>query len=85
MDIESNVFQNVSGSLFSAHEASIGGAVFSTNIRGEEMVIDACVFEENKAIDGGALYLNSFGETDTVTASFFRGNVAGESSASRGI
>lgn len=85
MNIESIVLKNVSGSLFSANEASIGGAVFSSDTREDEMVFGACVFEENRATDGGALYLNAFGDVDIVTASYFRGNVAGESSASCGI
>lgn len=72
---ENSSHLQVTGASFQSNEAEFGGAVFIDYFSNTESDFKACVFEGNKATDGGAVYSGA----DISIASVFRHNVAGRS------
>ena len=68
----------VNYSRFKSNEGSLGGAAYIVAAEDKQTIFSECVFENNEAGDGGAVYLNTGPGVDIFTASVFRNNFAGE-------
>ena len=64
--------------MLMSNKASLGGAVYIAAVDDKQTVFRECVFENNAAADGGAVYLYTGPGVDIFTASVFRNNFAGE-------
>ena len=71
---------DLSGSNFISNQAEFGGAVSLTSTKEETREFGECYFEENRATDGGALYLYTGAGTAAVKDSDFVKNHASEMS-----
>ncbi|CAM9637001.1 unnamed protein product, partial [Laminaria digitata] len=62
--------------LFKSNEASLGGAVYVLALLEKQTSFSGCVFEGNRAEDGGAVYFYTGPGIDIFTESVFRNNFA---------
>ncbi|CAM9631089.1 unnamed protein product, partial [Laminaria digitata] len=67
---------NMSGLSFTLNTAELGGAISLGAPERNNRVYDNCTFSDNRASDGGAMYLFGGSGVDVVTASVFRHNHA---------
>lgn len=67
------------GVLFVSNTADIGGAIALTSTGEEPTQFEACTFDSNSAVDGGALYMSTNEGMDVVRNCTFYGNHAGKS------
>lgn len=68
----------VTGATFTRNEASFGGAVALASSVEKQRNFVGCMFQENRADDGGALYFYSSAGQEAVYNSVFRENHAGK-------
>lgn len=64
---------------FSSNTATLGGAIALGSPENNDRVYDQCTFIDNKALDGGAMYLFGDAGVDIINSSVFRGNHASKS------
>lgn len=69
----------IKGVPFESNDAKLGGAIFVVFTEDILTEFSVCVFEGNKASDGGAVYLATGSGVDGFAASGFRDNFAGNS------
>lgn len=83
MNLEESDLLYVSFITFEWNKAQIGGAIYTAHVDYQLSEVRACIFHENTAVDGGALYFQSPQGLDAVTSSFFLENFAGTSSVDK--
>lgn len=70
----------ISNVIFAANTAKNGGAIsVDSTTHNDRRVYENCMFEDNMATDGGAVYLFGGAGLDYVTSSIFRNNFASKS------
>lgn len=62
--------------MFTANDAQLGGAIALTSFDSSDRTYDKCVFADNTAEDGGAIYMYGVSGSEFVTGSVFRDNYA---------
>lgn len=70
---------DVDGAIFKSNKANRGGAAGVETAQNINHVFSECFFEDNEALDGGAVYLHQGPGVHIVNASVFRGNYARKS------
>lgn len=83
MSIEGIESLDIVGAEFWRNEAVVGGAVFQIALEDNRRIFGSCLFEHNKATDGGALYFATGRGVDRVVNSVFNRNHASETLTSR--
>ena len=78
IDLAAAVKSSITSVTCTANKAELGGAIAITSPSLNERVYDKCVFADNTATDGGAMYMYSYPGSDVITDSAFRGNYASE-------
>lgn len=68
----------VNDTVFVSNVAALGGALFVTAVEDKQAIFSECVFNRNRAADGGAAYLNTGPALDIFTESVFHNNSASE-------
>ncbi|CAM9807636.1 unnamed protein product [Laminaria digitata] len=76
MVIQSTSKSNITNVTCTANKAEVGGAIALQYPSDNDRVYDKCVFADNIAINGGAVYLYGDLGRDVITDSVFRGNNA---------
>lgn len=77
--LAATVKSSITSVTCTANKAELGGAIAITSPGSfNERVYDKCVFADNTATDGGAMYMYSYPGSDVITDSAFRGNYASE-------
>ncbi|CAM9476657.1 unnamed protein product [Laminaria digitata] len=74
--IERTSKSNITSVTCTANKAVLGGAIALRYPSDNDRVYDKCVFADNTAINGGAVYLYGDSGHDVITDSVFRGNYA---------
>lgn len=67
---------NITSATFTANDAKLGGAIALTSTDNNDRTYDKCVFADNTAEDGGAIYMYGGSGSEFVTDSVFRDNYA---------
>ena len=67
---------NMTGSTFTSNTARLGGAVSLTSLIHNQRTFQNCMFVNNSATDGGAMYLYGDAGVDVVAESLFHDNYA---------
>ncbi|CAM9517492.1 unnamed protein product, partial [Laminaria digitata] len=80
MHIENTHQLECTGVTFELNSAQLGGAIYVVSTGVTLTQFNACVFEQNEAPEGGAMYLATGSGVDKFTSSVFRGNFASKSS-----
>lgn len=69
---------DMSGVTFRSNFAEYGGAVLAVSTVNSSKEFQGCVFEDNTATDGGALFFYTSAGTDNIVNCVFTGNFASE-------
>lgn len=78
MSLSSPEQLNVSGATFAYNIASFGGAIALNSGVDMPRTFQGCIFEDNQASDGGALYFYTSAGLERIEESTFRRNYARE-------